>query len=200
MSSDRSGGGRGSAPILPPPPASGADATYRHEHLTPEPDSLQPTVTVPPPPPIHTDPTLMDRVRNSLPPVPGFVRRSMIPIRNTLAPFAPYIRRTWEPIRATIAPWVPRWKPWSPQRVLAVTAAFAALMGLAVLVAPKQVRSFYNRVAAAVDPRKPEAAPAVTPGGEPKTRADLDLQRKGRAPVSGALFALPPSFASEDGA
>ena len=84
--------------------------------------------------------------------------------------------------------------------MLAVTAAFGALFGLAVLIAPATVRNFFNRVASSVG--RPQAVAAEGPIVTPVIleRADAKLVRKGRSPVAGAIMAIPPSFESEDGA
>lgn len=96
----------------------------------------------------------------------------------------------------------PRWKPWSPQRVVAFTMAFGLVMGALVVLFPRlysltKVHIF--RIAAT--PTAPDAPePTVTPAPLPELpRADAALVLKGRSPLAGGLLTLPPAFASADG-
>ncbi len=97
----------------------------------------------------------------------------------------------------------PRWKPWSPQKVVAFTMVFGLIMGALVVLFPKlvsftKVRIF--RMAAATPTTPDESEPTVTPAPvtEPE-RADAALVRKGRSPLAGGLLTLPAAFSSPDG-
>ncbi len=97
----------------------------------------------------------------------------------------------------------PRWKPWSPQRVVVLTAAFGLFMGALVVLFPKlysltKVHLFHATAATPVIPVDP--GPSVTPAPPSASgRADAALVLKGRSPLAGGLLTLPPAFASADG-
>ena len=96
----------------------------------------------------------------------------------------------------------PRWKPWSPQKVVTFTMAFGLVMGALVVLFPRlysltKVHLFRMTATPTVpDEAEPTVTPAPTPGVE---RADVALVRKGRSPLAGGLLTLPPAFASADG-
>jgi hypothetical protein len=107
-------------------------------------------------------------------------------------------------MRASLLPlFKPRWKPWSPARVVATTLAFGAAMGLLVLLTYRVTPVIRRFVAAAPvvtageDAEEPIVTPGVTIAGG---RADAALARERRSPIAGGLLAIPPSFTSEDGA
>lgn len=214
-----------SNPLLPPPPAHDVPTAFTAKRGTLDsngPDSLAALATplpVPAPAPAPAQPmvpsrnqrismpnpaqrlnspqrpSLGQRISDSLP--PGW-RTSLAPIRNTFAPFAPYVRRSTDTIRRTIAPWVPRWKAWSPQRVLGATALFSLLMGVAIVVAPKHVQRFFQHIPIIGKQVVAQAAEEPPPAEETKPRADAKLQR-GHGPLSGGVIDVPESFASADG-
>jgi hypothetical protein len=99
----------------------------------------------------------------------------------------------------------PRWKPWSPRKVVAFTAAFGVLMGALVLLFPRlaSLTKVHILRLAAAPAAADEPLPAVTPAGEasaPATdRADAALVRKGRSPIAGGLLTILPGFSSADG-
>jgi hypothetical protein len=95
----------------------------------------------------------------------------------------------------------PRWKPWSPQKVVAFTMAFGLIMGSLVVLFPKlvsiaKVHVFRMAPAAPTAPDEPEVT--VAPVTAPE-RADAALVRKGRSPLAGGLLTLPAAFSSPDG-
>jgi hypothetical protein len=95
----------------------------------------------------------------------------------------------------------PRWKPWSPQKVVAFTVAFGLIMGALVVLFPRLVSIAKVRIlrVAAVAPVVPdEPAPTVAPVVV-VDRADAALVRNGRSPLAGGLLMLPPAFSSADG-
>jgi hypothetical protein len=97
----------------------------------------------------------------------------------------------------------PRWKPWSPQKVVAFTIAFGLIMGALVVLFPRLVSIAKVRIlrVAAVAPvaiDEPAPAPAVAPVVV-VDRADAALARTGRSPIAGGLLMLPPAFSSADG-
>ncbi len=94
----------------------------------------------------------------------------------------------------------PRWRPWSPARVMAVTAAFGAFAGLLVVLTYRVSRRW------ALPSAIPRAAAvqvdtlAVAPAPSVAERADAALVRERRSPLAGGLFTLPAAFSSQDGA
>ncbi len=95
----------------------------------------------------------------------------------------------------------PRWKPWSPRRVVTTTAVFAALFGVLVVLTYKATKHFaaltpFVRTAAAVVVEEP----VVKPAPREAERADAALVRDHRSPFFGGVFTLPPAFSSKDGA
>jgi hypothetical protein len=93
--------------------------------------------------------------------------------------------------------WKPRWKPWSPARVVATTLAFAAVAALLVVMTFRIQRRWAARTAAAAAVAA-TAEPAVDLPSRP--HADAALAREHRSPVAGGLLTLPPAFQSDDGA
>lgn len=97
----------------------------------------------------------------------------------------------------------PRWKPWSPQKVVGVTIAFGLIMGALVVLFPRLVsiaKVRILRVAAVAPVASEEPAPTVAPAAAVAVdRADAALARSGRSPVAGGLLMLPPAFSSADG-
>lgn len=95
----------------------------------------------------------------------------------------------------------PRWKPWSPQKVVGVTIAFGLVMAALVVLFPRlvsiaKVRILRDAAVAPVASEEPVvtvAPPAVV------ERADAALARSGRSPVAGGLLMIPPAFSSADG-
>jgi hypothetical protein len=92
----------------------------------------------------------------------------------------------------------PRWKPWSPGRVVATTMAFALVAGMLIVLTYRVTKRWapLHPVATAA----PEAPAVAAPPPPPGPRADAALSREFRSPIAGGLLTLPPSFASEDGA
>jgi len=95
----------------------------------------------------------------------------------------------------------PRWKPWSPRRVVLTALGFGAAMLLLIIVTPKVGHEIRVRMFGSPTDLK-EDAPEVSPGDAPGSgeRADANLSRKGRSPIAGGLLTIPQSFASADGA
>jgi hypothetical protein len=91
----------------------------------------------------------------------------------------------------------PRWKPWSPGRVVAVTVLFGLLSGFLVVATMRVTKRWVAVTKAAAAPAVTEA-PVVSPQ-EPAARADAAVVRDRRSPLAGGLLMLPPSFASADG-
>jgi hypothetical protein len=92
----------------------------------------------------------------------------------------------------------PRWRPWSPSRVVAATLTFAVAAAFLVVVTLRVTKRW-----AAPTPVAHEAALAVGPSVEPAPappRADAALSREHRSPLAGGLLTLPPAFRSADGA
>jgi hypothetical protein len=95
----------------------------------------------------------------------------------------------------------PRWKPWSPQKVVAFTMAFGLVMGALVVLFPKLIsltKVHILRIPAVAAAQRDEPAPTVAPVVAP-SRADAALVRKGRSPLAGGLLTLPAAFSSADG-
>jgi hypothetical protein len=116
-------------------------------------------------------------------PAPRLARPSIIGLRRSLRPL-----------------FNPRWKPWSPWRVIATTLGFAAFAALLVVLTHKVTRRW--AVAAPVDPARVVSAaePIVVPGPEASPAADLHLARAQRSPLAGGFLTLPPAFRAPDGA
>jgi hypothetical protein len=100
----------------------------------------------------------------------------------------------------------PRWKPWSPARVVSTTLAFASVMALLVLML-RPVRNvgrwfahLSERGIAASAAGATDEEPTVTPSLAPPPRADAALSREHRSPIAGGLLMIPPAFRSLDGA
>jgi hypothetical protein len=100
----------------------------------------------------------------------------------------------------------PRWKPWSPARVVSATLGFAALMALVVMIARparpafRWVAHLAERGSAAAFLGDQDDEPAVTPSLVTPPRADAALVRERRSPIAGGLLMIPPAFQSLDGA
>jgi hypothetical protein len=138
-------------------------------------DTPNPTVTTPSvAPPRHSLPSLAD-MRHSLP--------SLADMRQSIL---------------SLPVFKPRWKPWSPGRVVATTMAFALVAGMLVVLTFRVTKRW--AIATPVATASPEAPPAAAPPPPPSPRADASLSREHRSPLAGGLLTLPPSFASEDGA
>jgi hypothetical protein len=126
--------------------------------------------------------------RSSLPdePAPRLTRPSIAGMRRSLLPM-----------------WKPRWRPWLPSRVVAVTLTFAGVAWLLVLLTLRVTKHWVLPTAplAALEATLPEKAAALVhlpPRAAP--RADAALAREHRSPLAGGLLTLPPAFRSEDGA
>lgn len=125
----------------------------------------------------------------SRPPPP---RPSLFPGRNSLPSLADMRQSI-----LSLPIFKPRWKPWSPGRVVVTTLAFAVAFGALVALTVKVTKRWAAAAplpAAPVETQAPVAAPPP-----PAVRADAALQREHRSPLAGGLLTLPPSFASEDG-
>jgi hypothetical protein len=90
----------------------------------------------------------------------------------------------------------PRWKPWSPGQVIAVTVLFGLFAGFLVVATMRVTKRWVASAATAAPVAT--VGPVVTPA-EPETRADAALVREGRSPLSGGLLLVPPAFSSADG-
>lgn len=99
----------------------------------------------------------------------------------------------------------PRWKPWSPARVVSVALGFAAVMALVVAVF-RPSRPSLRWVAAFTAPSRVAAAaadddaPVVSPAVVAPPHADAALARDRRSPIAGGLLTVLPGFKSLDGA
>lgn len=93
----------------------------------------------------------------------------------------------------------PRWKPWSPGRVVLTTLAFATAAALLVVMTLRVTRRWATATPVAAAAVLETAAPAALPLPT-LPRADASLSREHRSPVAGGLLTLPPSFHSDDGA
>jgi hypothetical protein len=93
----------------------------------------------------------------------------------------------------------PRWKPWSPARVVRTTLAFAAVMALLV-VATFKVQKRWAPLSSAAPAAALVEAPVIAPARAAPPRADDALARDRRSPVAGGLLTIPPAFRSPDGA
>jgi hypothetical protein len=91
----------------------------------------------------------------------------------------------------------PRWKPWSPGRVIAVTALFGLFAGFLVVATMRVTKRFAASTAIAATAPAVTNVPEVTPA--PEVQADAALVRDRRSPLAGGLLMLPPSFHSPDG-
>ena len=193
-------------PSAPPISALVPDGANRGDE--PSPDTFRPTVIPEVPAATRRVATpVAARVRASLPPA---VRRSLdelrtsfhemrasrTPLRTSLVSLDRWVRHSLDHVKT----WVPRWKPWSPQRVLAVTFAFGAAMLLLVVVAPKPVRNLFFRVTGGEAAATRAETPTLVPGFDTADWADARMDRRGRSPISGSILTIPPSFASVDGA
>lgn len=141
-------------------------------------DTLSPTESILPPPPGEAEGGARIS-RFSL----AEVRASLTEVRRTLV---------------SIPLFNPRWKPWSPARVVRATLAFAAAMSLLVVLTYKAQKRWAAASAmapATVAADAPEIAPAPA-----APRADAALSRERRSPVAGGLLTIPPGFHSADGA
>jgi hypothetical protein len=142
--------------------------------------------------------------------VPGRSESSVPPIETPIPPTAPSASRRLRSLHQTyenlFTPW---WKRWSPRKVALATLGFALAMGALVLVAPKLQLQNRAQALAAIISTPTIPLQAILPEEEPivpvasavaEDRADEELERKGRSPISGGLLTLPSSFASADGA
>jgi hypothetical protein len=160
-------------------------------------EPLRPTISmIPPPAPAEPPAPILIPMANSV--FPG--RSSLSPGRRSWSEsLLPPARRS---MLESLAP--PRFRPriqaWSPQKVLAVTAAFGLLMLAVVGIASHFAVVGAKRIIAYAAPQtvlEPEL-PITTP--RYRERADAALDREGRSPILGGLLSIPPSFESEDGA
>jgi hypothetical protein len=174
-------------PIIPP----------RREDVEDEPYGTIPTAPALPPPPAAPRTSSISR----FPPGRSTIGSIIPAARTTLASLLPAARAS---IESMLPPaWRPRWKPWSPQRVLGATLGFAAAFGVFMYIAYPRFATYAKRLtllanfgspaAAAPQPTASSAEPAAQ--GE----ADKNLVRQGRSPVAGGLLIVPPSFKSADG-
>lgn len=97
----------------------------------------------------------------------------------------------------------PRWKPWSPRKVVAFTLAFGAIMGALVLLFPRlvsltKVHLLHTAKSAPVVAEEPLIT-VGPPAAAAVERADAALVRKGRSPIAGGVLTILPGFASADG-
>jgi hypothetical protein len=172
-------------PIIPP----------RREGPEDEPNSLSPTTAVAPPPP----------------PLPRVSASSFPAARSTITSLFPAARRSIKSmlpaarasIQSMLPPaWRPRWKPWSPQRVLGSTLAFAAMFGLFMYIAWPRIAKYAKRVTLLANFGATPEEPVVAPAAEKPVAeaADRNFTRQGRSPVAGGLLIVPSSFSSSDGA
>lgn len=136
-------------------------------------DTLGPIITLPPPPDVES-PEPPERLSRLSLVGARLSRFSLVPLFN------------------------PRWRPWTPARVVRATVCFAAVAALLVVLTHRITRRWAAAtpfVAAAV-----EAEAAVVRPAPAAPRADAALARAFRSPVAGGLLVLPPAFASTDGA
>jgi hypothetical protein len=158
-------------PSIPPDPAAVA-----HE------DTFNPTTSTRPPP--------LDASSTPAEPLPRLTRPSLFEL-------GAEVRRSI----LELPVWKPRWKPWSPARVLAVSLTFGAVMALLVALTHRVAKRWAAPSQAQVGVTAASVVePVVTPAVGEAPRADAALVRERRSPLAGGLFTLPPAFHSRDGA
>lgn len=93
----------------------------------------------------------------------------------------------------------PRWRPWTPARVIRATVSFAAIAALLVVLTHRITRR-WAASSPFVAPAAAEAEGVVARPAPVAPRADATLARAFRSPIAGGLLAIPPAFESKDGA
>lgn len=158
-------------------------------------DTLIPTVSDRPPPLV---------AESSRPPGRASMasRSEVRPTLVSLSDMRPSLVDVRRTLLSILPAWKPRWRPWSPARVVSVTLGFAAFCCLVVIVGrrvPAMARLHPIFAPAPAHVAEDQDAPAP-PAFVAQRRADARLDRQHRSPVAGGLLIVPPSFASEGGA